>query len=67
MVALINAVPLDAAPVSVKLGVVKPSTSSVAVNLPVIVVSSSPDPVVPPNVAASFNGFTVTLIFCVSA
>ena len=48
---------------TVKLGFDKPSAMSLAVKVPVIVVSSSPVPVVaPPNVAASFAAFTVMLI-----
>ena len=44
---------------TVKFGVVKPSAVSVAVNVPVIALSSSSAPVVsPPNVAASFTAVT---------
>ena len=51
-----------------KFGLVKPSAMSLAVKVPVIVVSSSSAPVVaPPNVAASFTAFTVTLISWLSA
>ena len=57
------AVPLDAAPVTVKLGSVKPSAVSVAVNVPVMSLSSSTVPVLsPPNDASSLSGFTSTVI-----
>ena len=61
--AFIVAVPLDAAPVTVKLGFVKPSAVSVAVNVPVMSPSSTTVPVKsPPNVAASFSAVIVTSI-----
>ena len=51
-----------------KLAFDKPSAMSLAVKVPWIVVSSSPVPEIsPPNVAASFTGFTVTFITCDSA
>ena len=64
----IVAVPLDAAPVTVKFALDKPSALSLAVNVPVIAPpSSSPLPaVLPPNVASSFTLLTVTVISCVS-
>ena len=58
-----GAVPLDSSHVTVKLGVAKPSAVSVAVNVPVIDVSSSPVFVISPAiVAASFTALTVTVI-----
>ena len=63
MAAFIVALPLVPSALTVKFGFVKPSALSFAVNVPVIVVSSSTDPEVsPPNVAASFTAFTVMLI-----
>ena len=51
-----------------KFGLFKPSAISLAVKVPVIVVSSSSDPVIaPPNVAGSFTAFTVTFITWLSA
>ena len=62
--AFIVAVPLDAAPVTVKLGSVKPSAVSVAVNVPVMSLSSTTVPVLsPPNDASSLSAVTVISIF----
>ena len=65
----IVAVPLDAAPLTVKFALDKPSALSLAVNVPAIAPpSSSPLPFkFPANVAASFTALTVTVISCVSA
>ena len=65
----IVAVPLDAAPLTVKFGLDEPSMTSENCKLPVIFPPSSfPLPFkFPANVAASFTALTVTVISCVSA